>query len=176
MIARKAFLVLAIFVSATALVLGAGPTVSAESHSTRTSVTLQASDAQKSGPYGWYSLENIETGSCIDDSYEAGLRGYGCHFQKWQRFFVERKSNGYYYLGNEATQSCIDDSYQFGLRGHPCNNSPYQEWHLYETATGIALQNRATGSCIDDSYQHGLRGYACNGNNHQSFAFWQEVN
>jgi hypothetical protein len=119
---------------------------------------------------GGFLFQNGNTGLCIDDSSQFGLRGFGCNapsynngFQSW---IIFQDSAGNWQLQNEHTGLCIDDSSQFGLRGFPCNgpsyNNGFQKWIPHGNFP-YQLQNANTGLCIDDSSQFGLRGFPCNG-------------
>jgi hypothetical protein len=121
--------------------------------------------------HGSYYLQNGNTGLCIDDSSQYGLRGYACEYNApsyangYQSWIVYVDSAGHWQLQNENTGLCIDDSSQYGLRGYACNASSYTNGYQQWIPTGsnpFQLQNVNTGLCIDDSSQYGLRGYACN--------------
>jgi hypothetical protein len=79
------------------------------------------------------TLQNLSTGSCLDDSVY-GLRAYFCHLpgdpsRIFQLFkLTDFPGDGAYQLQNMATGSCVDDSDRYGLRGWFCNSTYFQKW------------------------------------------------
>jgi hypothetical protein len=82
------------------------------------------------------TLQNMATGSCLDDSVEKGLRGYTCHVDifdpaRAHQQFRRTWTPAGYVLQNMATGSCVDDSIVNGahfLRGYYCNGLDFQAW------------------------------------------------
>jgi hypothetical protein len=78
------------------------------------------------------TLQNLATGSCLDDSAAYGLRGYLCDphhdsLRIFQQFRITFLPDGWV-LQNLATGSCVDDSAAYGLRGYFCNGTYFQDW------------------------------------------------
>jgi hypothetical protein len=86
------------------------------------------------------TMQNMHTGSCVDDSAPYGLRGYFCHpLEDPSRIFQEFKftysypGSGIVVLQNLATGSCVDDSIAYGLRGYFCNGTYFQQWRIFDS-------------------------------------------
>jgi hypothetical protein len=80
------------------------------------------------------TLQNLETGACLDDSIY-GLRGYYCdQYHDSLRIFQQFKLTFFlgdhaYQLQNMATGSCVDDNLEGdGLHGNYCNTTYFQKW------------------------------------------------
>lgn len=109
-----------------------------------------------------YSLKNVQTGRCLDDSISQGLRANTCtpgYYQQWQRTIA----NGWQ---NMQTGRCLDDSISQGLRVVSCNGGTYQSW---STSSWSDIWNAATGRCLDDSISQGIRTVTCNGGTYQKW-------
>jgi len=112
---------------------------------------------------------NAATGSCLDDSFAYGLRGFGCNSQDFQNWRVHVWNDGTRQFRNIATGRCLyDDGVTLDTRS--CNSSKQQSWWVWQRGGGaISLENQATGECLDDS-QFGLRTIGCQaGNPHQNW-------
>lgn len=116
-------------------------------------------------PSDAFSLQNVATGQCLDDSSAAGLRTYPCNSASFYGGYQAWEAQPYMdALRNVVTGLCVDDSAQYGLRGFPCTaasySNGYQNWEDSLSSPG-QLQNLNTGLCLDDSSQYGLRGFPC---------------
>jgi hypothetical protein len=89
-------------------------------------------DYYDSDGHGVGTLQNMATGTCLDDSAAYGLRDYLCDpYYDAPRIFQQFRLTpvGYgFVLQNMATGSCVDDSDAYGLRGYICNGTYFQEW------------------------------------------------
>jgi hypothetical protein len=122
----------------------------------------------------WWVISDWNTGLCLDDSAQYGVRGYVCNEPSYNSGYQAWKDleplKGVHWYQNENTGLCLDDSPQYGLRGYVCNqasyNSGYQQW-IDISPDGpnnqeAQLENGYTAQCLDDSSQYGLRMYPCN--------------
>jgi hypothetical protein len=116
------------------------------------------------------TLQNQNTGRCVDDSYAYGLRAFGCNGMSYQKFWFYGQSDGSYVLQNQNTGRCVDDSFDYGLRAFGCNGMNYQKWRItYRSDGSWSLVNENTGRSMDDSYDYGLRSWWVNDMNYQNF-------
>ncbi|MER6388187.1 RICIN domain-containing protein [Streptomyces sp. NPDC001523] len=109
---------------------------------------------------------NRNTGDCLDDSLEKGLRSFDCNGMSYQRWTVESAPDGTRQLRNHATGACLDAG-GTGLRTSGCAAAASQKWVL--TAWGdasVEVRSKATGACLDDG-PAGLRDLDCDRTNHQ---------
>ncbi|MEV7675282.1 RICIN domain-containing protein [Streptomyces sp. NPDC088752] len=110
---------------------------------------------------------NMATGSCLDDSRQYGLRGYGCNGGVYQRWNVHVWNDGTRQFRNVATGECLyDDGVTLDTRA--CNSSREQSWFVYKSGDRVTFQSQATGECLDDS-RYGLRTIGCNGGRNQTW-------
>ncbi|MFF4873707.1 RICIN domain-containing protein [Streptomyces sp. SID5770] len=110
---------------------------------------------------------NMATGSCLDDSRQYGLRGYGCNGGVHQKWDVRVWNDGTRQLRNLATDKCLyDDGVTLATRA--CDSSREQSWFVRKTGDQVAFRSQATGECLDDSH-YGLRTVPCSYNRHQSW-------
>ncbi|MFJ4869744.1 hypothetical protein [Streptomyces sp. NPDC088757] len=70
---------------------------------------------------------NAATGSCLDDSRQYGLRGYGCNGGVHQQWNVHGWNDGTRRFRSMATGECPDDS-RYGLRTVRCDGSRNRTW------------------------------------------------
>jgi hypothetical protein len=120
-----------------------------------------------------YTLKNVSTGRCVDDSLTYGLRAVGCNgslHQVWQSYVWSGHIEPSFI--NEDTARCIDDSLTYGLRVTDCNQTSHQDWYVswnQDYSTSTTFMNDATAHCMDDSLTYGLRAVGCNNTTHQEF-------
>lgn len=120
--------------------------------------------------YGYInSMQNRNTGRCVDDSTSYGVRAFSCNGLNYQRWFTNQGSFAEFVLTNQATGRCLDDS-NYGLRSIGCNGGAFQKWLLQDRGNGVEVRNVWTGKCLDDSGA-GLRTFSCNGLNYQRWNF-----
>ncbi|MDJ1645432.1 RICIN domain-containing protein [Streptomyces pakalii] len=114
------------------------------------------------------TFANMATGSCLDDSYEFGLRGFGCNGGPWQQWRVRVWSeDATRQLENVATKECLyDDGVTLDTRR--CDSSRQQSWFAHKNGDRVVFENQATGECLDDS-EYGLRTIVCSHNTHQKW-------
>ncbi|WP_055603968.1 RICIN domain-containing protein [Streptomyces aureus] len=113
------------------------------------------------------TFANMATGSCLDDSRQYGLRGYGCNGGVHQKWNVHVWGDGTRQLRNLATNDCLFDD-GFTLDTRACNSSREQSWFAHKSGDRVTFQSQATGECLDDS-QYGLRTIPCYYNRHQTW-------
>ncbi|WP_392894522.1 RICIN domain-containing protein [Streptomyces sp. LN699] len=109
---------------------------------------------------------NRNTGDCLDDSLEKGLRSFDCNGMSYQRWTVESAPDGTRQVRNHATGACLDAD-GAGLRTSGCAAAASQKWVL--TAWGdasVEVRSKVSGACLDDG-PAGLRDLACDRTNHQ---------
>ncbi|KQX46290.1 MULTISPECIES: RICIN domain-containing protein [unclassified Streptomyces] len=110
---------------------------------------------------------NMATGSCLDDSQQFGLRGYGCNGGVYQKWNVHVWGDGTRQLRNLATNECLyDDGYTLATRA--CNSSREQSWFAHKNGDRVTFESQATGECLDDS-EYGLRTIQCYYNRNQTW-------
>ncbi|GAA2141119.1 hypothetical protein GCM10009760_25030 [Kitasatospora kazusensis] len=150
-----------------ALALGMGLTGPAQAAApSQSHVTVRPSAVNYYGG----SLQDQNTGRCIDDSGAYGLRAFSCNGLNYQTWYATYFGS-WFSLTNGNTGRCIDDSLAYGLRSFDCNLQSYQNWQIiaqYGDGSQV-LQNQNTGRCIDDSGAYGLRSFPCN---YQSYQRW----
>ncbi|MFD9246508.1 RICIN domain-containing protein [Streptomyces sp. NPDC059556] len=113
------------------------------------------------------TFANMATGSCLDDSQQFGLRGYGCNGGVYQKWNVHVWGDGTRQLRNLATNECLFDD-GFTLATHACNSTREQSWFAHKSGDRVTFQSQATGECLDDS-QYGLRTIPCSYNRNQTW-------
>ncbi|MFJ8295066.1 RICIN domain-containing protein [Streptomyces sp. NPDC094447] len=113
------------------------------------------------------TFANMATGSCLDDSHQFGLRGYGCNGGVYQKWNVHVWGDATRQLRNLATNECLfDDGYTLDTRA--CNSSREQSWFAHKSGDRVTFESQATGECLDDS-QFGLRTIPCSYNRNQTW-------
>ncbi|WP_051716396.1 RICIN domain-containing protein [Streptomyces bikiniensis] len=113
------------------------------------------------------TFANMATGSCLDDSRQYGLRGYGCNGGVHQQWNVRAWNDGTRRLRNIATNECLYDN-GVTLDTRTCDSSREQSWFPHKSGDKVTLQSQATGECLDDS-AFGLRTIRCNGGRNQTW-------
>ncbi|WP_329274544.1 RICIN domain-containing protein [Streptomyces sp. NBC_00691] len=113
------------------------------------------------------TFANMATGSCLDDSQQFGLRGYGCNGGVYQKWNVHVWGDGTRQLRNLATNECLFDD-GFTLDTRACNSSREQSWFAHKSGDRVTFQSQATSECLDDS-QYGLRTIQCSYNRNQTW-------
>ncbi|QKW17685.1 actinohivin [Kitasatospora sp. NA04385] len=121
-----------------------------------------------------YTLRNMATNRCVDDSFDYGLRAFGCNGLNFQRLNFYDQGNDstskMWVLQDQSTGRCLDDSLAYGLRSASCNGLNYQNWRMqYWSDSSRTFINVNTGRCMDDSSAYGLRAYPCNNLTYQRF-------
>ena len=103
----------------------------------------------------WYSslgarMQNVETGTCLDDSNDFGLRTFTCQpngspYQKYQSWRLSGMVPGNYYIDryqNVATGRCLDDSFDIPRVGtyrcvqHDNPTMEHQAWRESDRTSG----------------------------------------
>ncbi|MFE6710790.1 RICIN domain-containing protein [Streptomyces sp. NPDC057695] len=113
------------------------------------------------------TFANMATGSCLDDSQQYGLRGYGCNGGVYQKWNVHVWGDATRQLRNLATNECLfDDGYTLDTRA--CNSSREQSWFAHKRGDRVTFESQATGECLDDSH-FGLRTIPCSFNLNQTW-------
>ncbi|GHI10507.1 hypothetical protein AQI88_31035 [Streptomyces cellostaticus] len=124
------------------------------------------------GQIYYYALQNQNTGRCVDDSWDYGLRAFTCNGLNYQNFNWYKQTDGTWVIQNQNTGRCIDDSTDYGLRAFGCNYLSYQRWTIVYQSDGTkTLKNQSTGRVIDDSLDFGLRAFGYNALSYQRFTF-----
>ncbi|MEU1444069.1 hypothetical protein ACFY1B_52355 [Streptomyces mirabilis] len=137
-------------------------------------------------------VQNVNTGRCIDDSADFGLRSYPCNlpsfnngYQSFTFWYDNSAPSPTVQIQNANTGDCIDDntnaSGQDVLRHWPCSGASFsngnQKWWISWYWGNPVLKNAATLRCLDDSNDFGLRGYDCNAPSIQNgYQRWQYLN
>ena len=80
------------------------------------------------GTVYYYALKNQNTGRCVDDSWDYGLRAFTCNGLNYQNFNWYKQSDGTWVVQNQNTGRCIDDSNDYGLRAFGYNALSYQRF------------------------------------------------
>ncbi|MFC8172130.1 RICIN domain-containing protein [Streptomyces sp. NPDC057325] len=113
------------------------------------------------------TFANMATGSCLDDSRQYGLRGYGCNGGVHQKWNVRVWNDGTRQLRNLATGECLyDDGVTLATRA--CDSSREQSWFAHKSGDRVSFRSQATGECLDDS-EYGLRTITCYWNRYQTW-------
>ncbi|MFI1364919.1 RICIN domain-containing protein [Streptomyces griseochromogenes] len=155
-------------VFATAAMLLAGTTAA---HAVTPTPTAKG-PAIANGQTYYYALKNQNTGRCVDDSWDYGLRAFTCNGLNYQNFNWYNQSDGTWVIQNQNTGRCIDDSTAYGLRAFSCNYQSFQRWTIVYQSDGTkTLKNQNTGRVIDDSTDFGLRAFGYNALSYQRFTF-----
>lgn len=130
------------------------------------------SPAIADGQIYYYALQNQNTGRCVDDSWDYGLRAFTCNGLNYQNFNWYKQTDGTWVIQNQNTGRCIDDSTDYGLRAFGCNYLSYQRWTIVYQSDGTkTLRNQNTGRVMDDSTDFGLRAFGYNALSYQRFTF-----
>ncbi|WP_329374538.1 RICIN domain-containing protein [Streptomyces sp. NBC_01483] len=74
--------------------------------------------------------KNQNTGRCVDDSWDYGLRAFGCNYLSYQRWTITYLADGTKTCQNQSTGRVIDDSLDYGLRTFGFNGLSYQRFTL----------------------------------------------
>lgn len=81
---------------------------------------------------GSFTMRNMATGLCLDDSRDYHLRAIGCNGLIYQQWIVSRRwPDGSFQLSSNGTGLCLDDSNAYHLRTFACGGTqtPWQSWH-----------------------------------------------
>ncbi|RJQ66489.1 hypothetical protein D5S17_35270 [Pseudonocardiaceae bacterium YIM PH 21723] len=109
------------------------------------------------------TFKNLDTGLCLDDTPEGGLRTFTCNNTVPQKFRV-RSDGRIVELRSERTKLCVDDTREANIRHWTCNNTDAQRWSVTRYPDkSISFRNLDTGLCMDDTREAGLRHFVCNG-------------
>lgn len=139
--------------------------------------TASAADVRPQFGQNIYVLKDQNTGRCLDDSFQYGLRSFPCNGLIFQEFVMTPVAGpGWhnYEIRSNQTNRCVDDSPDFGLRAFDCNGMDFQVWFNTQNGNPAPLTNGNTWRCLDDSFDFGLRSFPCNNMDYQYWTMiWQ---
>lgn len=79
---------------------------------------------------GTVRFQNVNTGRCIDHTYDFGLRTWGCNDGQNQSWWVKLWNDGTRRYQNQGTGLCLYDS-TAGMRMAVCSSSEAASWYRW---------------------------------------------
>ncbi|MGQ0777644.1 MAG: RICIN domain-containing protein [Pseudonocardiales bacterium] len=118
------------------------------------------------------TFRNENTGWCLDDSVEFGLRTYGCNYGRHQQWNVRAWADGTRQLRNVATGGCILDTRSIGIGIARCDSTRSQSWYVGEVPDGgIRFINESPNYCLGDDRGR-LVSWSCIGGYYPAETIW----
>jgi hypothetical protein len=124
-----------------------------------------AAAAPQAPALGWYTLQDVQTGRCLDGNGSQVYTNPCDPTNTWQIWLIDDSV-----IRHSKSYNCLDSNSAGNAYLLACNGGNYQSWRSGVTNTEVI--DNGTGWCLDSNYNGNVYTGSCNGGNYQKWSFY----